>query len=72
MSRFVKENLTFTGDAGDWRDRLLFQMLGAIAEMEREMIRSASVKVSHSPKRRGVYKGCKPKLTCKPNRRSCA
>ncbi|WP_168700593.1 recombinase family protein [Gordonia paraffinivorans] len=61
--RFVKENLTFTGDAGDWRDRLLFQMLGAIAEMEREMIRERQREGITLAKAKGVYKGGKPKLT---------
>lgn len=62
MVRFVKENLTFTGDDSPM-SRLLLSMLGAVAEFERSMIRERQREGIEIAKSKGVYKGRKPSLT---------
>lgn len=62
MVRFVKENLTFTGDDSPM-SRLLLSMLGAVAEFERSMIRERQREGIEIAKSKGVYKGRKPALT---------
>lgn len=62
MVRFVKENLTFTGDDSPM-STLLLSMLGAVAEFERSMIRERQREGIEIAKSKGVYKGRKPALT---------
>jgi len=60
--RFHKEALTFSGGGGDMQ-RLQLHILGAVAEFERSIIRSRQREGIEAAKKRGVYKGRKPKLT---------
>jgi DNA invertase Pin-like site-specific DNA recombinase len=60
--RFVKECLTFTGEDSPM-STLLLSMLGAVAEFERNLIRSRQFEGIELAKKRGVYKGRKPSLT---------
>lgn len=60
--RFVKENLTFTGEDGSMA-KLMLSLLGAVAEFERSMIRERQREGIEAAKRKGVYKGRKPALT---------
>lgn len=59
---FVKEALTFTGEANAM-NRLLLSMLGAVAEFERELIRERQAEGIALAKERGVYKGRAKALT---------
>lgn len=61
--RFVKENIEFTADKNDPRAALMFAMLGAFSQFEREMIRERQREGIALAKARGVYKGRKPVLT---------
>ena len=56
---FLKEKLTFSGDADDAFARLQLQMMGAFAEFERNIIRSRQAEGIARAKARGVYKGRK-------------
>jgi DNA invertase Pin-like site-specific DNA recombinase len=58
----VKESLTFTGEDSPMSN-LLLSMLGAVAEFERNLIRSRQFEGIELAKKRGVYKGRKPSLT---------
>ena len=58
---FVKEALTFTGEANPM-SKLLLSMLGAVAEFERELIRERQAEGIAIAKAKGVYKGRKPAL----------
>jgi DNA invertase Pin-like site-specific DNA recombinase len=60
--RFVKENLTFTGEDSPMSN-LLLSLLGAVAEFERSMIRERQREGIAIAKKAGVYKGRKAKLT---------
>jgi DNA invertase Pin-like site-specific DNA recombinase len=60
--RFVKENLTFTGEDSPI-SHLLLSLLGAVAEFERSMIRERQREGIALAKKAGVYKGRKPSLT---------
>jgi DNA invertase Pin-like site-specific DNA recombinase len=60
--RFVKENLTFTGEDSPMAN-LLLSLLGAVAEFERSMIRERQREGIELAKKKGVYKGRKPSLT---------
>jgi DNA invertase Pin-like site-specific DNA recombinase len=60
--QFVKESLTFTGEDSPMSN-LLLSMLGAVAEFERNLIRSRQFEGIELAKKRGVYKGRKPSLT---------
>ena len=60
--RFVKENLTFTGEDSPMSN-LLLSLLGAVAEFERSMIRERQREGIALAKKKGVYKGRKPSLT---------
>ena len=53
---FIKEALTFTGEANPM-SKLLLSMLGAVAEFERELIRERQAEGIAIAKARGVYKG---------------
>lgn len=56
---FKKENLTFGANPSPM-DKLLFNMLGAFAEFEREMIRERQAEGIAKAKEKGVYQGRKP------------
>ena len=60
--KFVKENLTFTGEDSPMSN-LLLSLLGAVAEFERSMIRERQREGIALAKKAGVYKGRKPSLT---------
>lgn len=53
---FHKENLLFTG-ANDKYQNLMLQMMGAVAEFERSMIRERQREGIEKAKEAGVYKG---------------
>jgi DNA invertase Pin-like site-specific DNA recombinase len=59
---FIKENLVFTGEDSSMSN-LLLNMLGAVAEFERSMIRERQREGIAKAKARGVYRGGKPKLS---------
>jgi DNA invertase Pin-like site-specific DNA recombinase len=59
---FIKEALTFTGEANPM-SKLLLSMLGAVAEFERELIRERQAEGIAIAKAKGVYKGRKPALS---------
>lgn len=60
--RFVKENLEFTGEDSPMSN-LLLNMLGAVAEFERSMIKERQREGIAIAKAKGKYKGRKPSLT---------
>jgi len=60
--RFVKENLTFSGDDSPM-STLLLSVMGAFAEFERALIRERQAEGIAAAKRRGVYKGRKKALS---------
>jgi DNA invertase Pin-like site-specific DNA recombinase len=59
---FVKNNLTFKG-GDDPTSVLLLTILGAVATMERALIRERQREGIDLARARGVYKGGQPKLT---------
>ncbi len=52
---FIKENLRFTDDTNNPFNRLTFQIFGAIAEFERNMIRMRQAEGIALAKQKGVY-----------------
>ena len=60
---FVKENMTFKPGGQDSMSTLLFSIMGAFAQFERDLIRERQAEGIAQAKKRGVYKGRKPKLT---------
>ncbi|QWV96101.1 recombinase family protein [Geomonas nitrogeniifigens] len=60
--QFVKESLTFTGDDSPMSN-LLLNMLGAVAEFERSLIRDRQREGVQIAKANGVYKGRKQEMT---------
>jgi DNA invertase Pin-like site-specific DNA recombinase len=58
---FLKQGLTFSGEPTPM-NRLLLTMLGAMAEFERALIRERQAEGIAIAKRKGVYRGRKPKL----------
>ena len=54
--RFIRENLTFTGDDSPMSN-LLLSMLGAVAQFERDLIRERQREGIAIAKARGIYKG---------------
>jgi DNA invertase Pin-like site-specific DNA recombinase len=60
--QFVKENMTFTGEASPMANFML-SVLGAVAEFERELIRERQREGIALAKRRGAYRGRKKVLT---------
>jgi len=60
--QFVKESLTFTGEDSPMSN-LLLSLLGAVAEFERNLIRTRQAEGIHLAKGRGVYRGRKPSLS---------
>jgi len=62
--RFLKENLTFTGDDSDTSlSKLMFNMLASFAEFERSLIRERQREGIALAKKAGVYRGRKPSLS---------
>ena len=59
---FHKENLTFTGN-DDAMSKLLLQMLGAVSEFERSLIRERQREGIAARKAKGLPVGAKPKLS---------
>lgn len=62
---FVKERLTFSGNAADPMANLMMTMLGGFAEFERALIRERQREGIEIAKQKGVYKGRKPSLDAK-------
>jgi DNA invertase Pin-like site-specific DNA recombinase len=60
---FHKENLTFASGTGSAMNTLLLQMLGAVAEFERSLIKERQREGIAIAKQKGVYKGRAPVLT---------
>jgi DNA invertase Pin-like site-specific DNA recombinase len=60
--RFVKENLTFTGEDSPMAN-LLLSVMGAFAQFERELIRERQREGIVLAKKRGVYRGRQRSLT---------
>jgi len=60
--QFVKENLIFTGDDTS-AAKLLLNVMGAVAEFERSLLKERQREGIAIAKRAGVYKGRKPSLT---------
>lgn len=61
--QFLKENLTFTGEGDSPMSHLLLNLLGAVAEFERSLIRERQMEGIALAKKAGVYKGRKRSLT---------
>lgn len=61
--KFHKEGLTFTGDSNNPMNKLLLQMLGAVAEFERNLIKERQAEGIKIAKDKGVKFGAKPKLS---------
>lgn len=60
--KFIKENLTFTGEDSPMSN-LLLSVMGAFSEFERSLIRERQLEGIALAKKRGVYKGRKKCLT---------
>jgi len=60
---FKKENLTFNSNTNDPVQKLMLTMIGAVAEMERELIASRVRDGVALAKSKGKYKGGKKKLS---------
>ena len=60
--KFIKENLTFTCEDSSM-SKLLLSVMGAFAEFERSLIKERQREGIENAKRKGVYKGSKPKLS---------
>ena len=56
--QFLKENLSFSGDDSSM-SRLLLNLLGAVAEFERSLIRERQLEGIAIAKKAGIYKGRK-------------
>ncbi len=62
--KFIKENLTFTGNGSSPMDTLMLTMLGAFAEFERSLIKERQREGIAIAKAKGtVYTGRKPSLS---------
>lgn len=59
--RFIKENLSFTGEDSPMSN-LLLSVMGAFAEFERSMIRERQLEGIAIAKTKGIYKGRQPSL----------
>jgi DNA invertase Pin-like site-specific DNA recombinase len=60
--QFIREALTFTGEDSPLSN-LLLSVLGAVAQFERDLIRERQREGVELAKRRGAYKGGKPKFS---------
>lgn len=58
---FVTQNMTFSGEPNPM-NKFMLTMLGAMAEFERALIRERQAEGIAIAKKKGVYKGSKPKL----------
>lgn len=56
---FIKERLTFRADGNNHMDKLMLTMLGAFAELERNLMRERQREGIAIAKKNGVYKGRK-------------
>ena len=61
--KFHKEGLAFTGDCNNPMNKLLLQMLGAVAEFERNLIKERQAEGIRVAQSKGVKFGAKPKLS---------
>jgi len=59
---FIKNNLTFTGD-DDPMKKLMLQVMGAVAEFERSIIKERQKEGVQIAKAKGAYKGRKQEMT---------
>lgn len=59
--QFIKESLTFTGEDSPMAN-LLLSVMGAFAEFERAIIRERQMEGISIAKKKGLYKGRKPKF----------
>lgn len=59
--KFYKENLTFTGEDNPFQT-LQMQIIGAVAQFERSIIRERQREGIAKAKAKGVYKGRKPSI----------
>lgn len=69
--RFHKENLTFNSQTRDSMGKLLFQILGAFAEFERNLIRERQAEGIALAMAKGKNFGRPPKLTEEQKSRIC-
>ncbi|MGE0157057.1 MAG: recombinase family protein [Geobacter sp.] len=60
---FMSESLTFSPDQSSPMSTLLLNMLGAVAEFERSLIKERQREGIAAAKARGVYRGRRPSLT---------
>lgn len=60
---FVRENLTFTSDKKNPMQELMFNIMGAFAQFERELIRERQREGIQIAKANGAYKGRKQEMT---------
>lgn len=60
---FVKEGMAFDRDDADPYARCLMQVMGAFAELERNIIRARQAEGIALAKERGVYKGRRPAMS---------
>ena len=60
---FIKEHMVFKPGEQDSMSTLLFSIMGAFAQFERDLIRERQLEGIAQAKKRGAYKGRKPKLT---------
>ncbi len=60
---FVKDGLTFSPDNSNPASTLYLQVLGAVAEFERALIRERQKEGIAKAKAKGVYRGRKPSVT---------
>lgn len=59
--QFLKENLTFTGEDSPMAN-LLLMLMGSIAEFEHSIIRERQLEGIANAKKKGKFKGAKPKF----------
>ncbi len=59
--RFHKEHLTFTGEANPFQD-LQLQVIGAVAQFERAIIKERQREGIAKAKAKGIYRGRKPSI----------
>jgi DNA invertase Pin-like site-specific DNA recombinase len=60
---FVKENMTFSSESANPMTDLLFNVMGAFAEFERQIIRERQREGVQIAKAKGAYKGRKQEMT---------
>ena len=60
--KFIKENLTFSGEANP-ASQLMLSVMGAFAEFERALLKERQLEGIALAKKKGIYKGRKKVLT---------